>query len=38
MTKSCIPPGGNAMTSYIQERMAYTKEAIVNKETANLFR
>ena len=25
------------MTSYIQERMVYTKEAIANKETAQVF-
>ena len=26
-----------AMTSYIQERMVYTKEAIANKETSRVF-
>ena len=29
--------GVDAMTSYIQERMVYTKEAIANKETAQVF-
>ena len=29
--------GMEAMTSYIQERMVYPKEAIANKETARVF-
>ena len=29
--------GMEAMTSYIQERMVYPKEAIANKETAQVF-
>ena len=29
--------GMDAMTSYIQERMVYPKEAIANKETARVF-
>ena len=34
---SRVRGGVDAMTSYIQERMVYPKEAIANKETARVF-